>query len=159
MTQFTERVFIQENWKRKFHYHQTGETTAVRRAAVWETSASRHHMGRILKPPVHYSTIALMGLRGALNWASMMQRESLGVIFPSGAISVHFYTEKTKFPFPFTLNGIWSWWQFSFRFWTKWNSIWCRIEGKLSPRSYPIQFERKRKYSFLSVNHLFSHEQ
>ena len=26
------------------------------------------------------------------------------------------YTEKTIFPFPFTLNGIWSWWQFSFQF-------------------------------------------
>ena len=25
-------------------------------------------------------------------------------------------TEKTNFPFPFTLNGIWSRWQFSFRF-------------------------------------------
>ena len=25
-------------------------------------------------------------------------------------------TEKTRIPFPFTLNGIWSWWQFSFRF-------------------------------------------
>ena len=25
-------------------------------------------------------------------------------------------TEKTMFPFPFTLNGIWSWWPFSFRF-------------------------------------------
>ena len=26
------------------------------------------------------------------------------------------YTEKTIFSFPFKLNGIWSWWQFSFRF-------------------------------------------
>ena len=41
-----------------------------------------------------------------------------------------FYTEKTIFPFPFPLNGIWSWWQFSFRFWTKWNSIWLKIEWK-----------------------------
>ena len=38
--------------------------------------------------------------------------------------------EKTIFPFPFKLNGIWSWWQFSFRFWTKWNSIWFKIERK-----------------------------
>ena len=37
-------------------------------------------------------------------------------------------TEKTSIPFPFTLNGIWSWWQYSFRFWTKWNSIWFKIE-------------------------------
>ena len=28
------------------------------------------------------------------------------------------------FQFPFISNGIWSWWQFSFRFWTKWKSIW-----------------------------------
>ena len=40
------------------------------------------------------------------------------------------YTEKTIFPFSFTLNGIWSWWQFSFRFWTKCNSIWFKIEKK-----------------------------
>ena len=40
------------------------------------------------------------------------------------------YTVKTMFPFPFKLNGIWSWWQFSFRFWTKWNSIWFKIERK-----------------------------
>ena len=26
------------------------------------------------------------------------------------------HTEKTIFPVPSTLNGIWSWWQFSFRF-------------------------------------------
>ena len=39
-----------------------------------------------------------------------------------------YYTEKTTFPFPFKLNGIWSWWQFSFRFWTKWNSIWFKIK-------------------------------
>ena len=29
------------------------------------------------------------------------------------------YTEKTIFIFPFTMNGIWLWWQFSLRFWTK----------------------------------------
>ena len=52
-------------------------------------------------------------------------------------------TEKTIFPFPFTLNGIW--------FRTKWNSIWFKIESKLSPRSYPIQWESKYKHSFLCV--------
>ena len=40
------------------------------------------------------------------------------------------YTEKTIFPFPFILNGIRSLWQFSFHFWTKWNSIWFKIERK-----------------------------
>ena len=29
------------------------------------------------------------------------------------------YAEKTIFSFSFKLNGIWSWWQFSFRFWKK----------------------------------------
>ena len=63
------------------------------------------------------------------------------------------YTEKTSIPFPFKLNEIWSWWQFSFRFWTKWISIWFRkSNGKPSPRSYPIQFERKWNHSFLSVH-------
>ena len=39
-------------------------------------------------------------------------------------------TEKAIFPFPFTMNGIWSWWKFSFRFWAKWKSIWFKIERK-----------------------------
>ena len=39
-------------------------------------------------------------------------------------------TEKTIFLFPFKLNGIWSWWQFSFQFWTKWTSIWFKIKRK-----------------------------
>ena len=42
----------------------------------------------------------------------------------------HYCTDKTIFPFPFLLNGIWSWWQFSFRFRTKWKSIWFKIERK-----------------------------
>ena len=41
---------------------------------------------------------------------------------------------------------------FPFDFEHKCNSIWLRkSKGKLSSRSYPIQFERKWKYSFLSV--------
>ena len=40
------------------------------------------------------------------------------------------HTEKTTFPIPFKLNGIWWWWQFSFRFWTKWTSIWFKIQRK-----------------------------
>ena len=62
------------------------------------------------------------------------------------------YTEKTIFPFPFTLNGIWSGWQFSFRFKTKWNSIWFKIERQTVTTIIPIQFERKWKTSFLSVH-------
>ena len=69
------------------------------------------------------------------------------------SFSLAYYTEKTIFTFLFILNGIWSWWQFSFQFLTKWNSIWFKSKGKLSPRSYHIQYERKWKYSFLSVRY------
>ena len=84
-------------------------------------------------------------------------------------------TEKTIFLFPFKLNGIWSWWQFSYQI--EWDMIMVTVflsnwmgydrgdsfpidfepnriafgsksKEKLSPRSYPIQFERKMKYSF-----------
>ena len=40
------------------------------------------------------------------------------------------YTEKTILPIPFTLNWIWSWWQFSIRFLTKCNYIWFKIERR-----------------------------
>ena len=35
-----------------------------------------------------------------------------------------------RFPFPCKSNGIWSWRQFSFRFWAKLVSIWFKIERK-----------------------------
>ena len=60
-------------------------------------------------------------------------------------------TDKTMSPFPFTLNGMWSWWQISFRFWTKWHSIWFKIERKTITTIISIQCERKRKHSFVSV--------
>ena len=69
-------------------------------------------------------------------------------------------TKKTSIPFPFKLNGIWSWWQFSFRFYDpNGNSFGSKSKGKLSPRSYPIQYERKWKHSFLSVCCSFSTHQ
>ena len=34
-----------------------------------------------------------------------------------------FYTQKHRFILLWNLSGIWSWWQFSFQFWIKWNSI------------------------------------
>jgi len=43
------------------------------------------------------------------------------------------YHRGDSFPFDFELNGI---------------SFCSKSKGKLSPRSYPIQCERKRKYSF-----------
>ena len=61
------------------------------------------------------------------------------------------YTEKNIFPFPFELNGIWSWWQFSFDFKPNGFPFGSKLKGKLSPRSYPIHFERKCRYSLLIV--------
>ena len=40
------------------------------------------------------------------------------------------FTEKTRILIPFKLNGIWSWWLISLQFWTKWKSIWFKIERK-----------------------------
>ena len=59
------------------------------------------------------------------------------------------YTEKTLFPIPFTLNGIWSWWQFSYQFWTKWTFIWIKIERKTFPTiiSYSMWKEMERQFS------------
>ena len=46
------------------------------------------------------------------------------------------YDRGESFPFDFEPNGI----PFS-----------SKLKGKLSPRSYPIQFKRKWKYNFFSV--------
>jgi len=46
------------------------------------------------------------------------------------------YDSGDSFPFDFESNGI---------------PFGSNLKGKLSPRSYPIQFERKWKHSFLSV--------
>ena len=46
------------------------------------------------------------------------------------------YDNGDSFPFDFEPNGI---------------PFGSKSKGKLSPRSYPIQYERKWKYSFLSV--------
>ena len=46
------------------------KTTAIRRVAGREINVSRHHGGPIdgnPETPVHYSTIVLRGLTGALN--------------------------------------------------------------------------------------------
>ena len=55
------------------------------------------------------------------------------------------YDRGDSFPLNFEPNGI--------PFSSKANGILFSLKSKrkLSPRSYPIQFERKWKYSFLSV--------
>ena len=128
-------------------------SATIRCTADWESGVSRHHGPPIkdppLKPTKHASTMILRGLREG---PIMCQ-------FHPHYVNVHFsvnkilgHTEKTIFLFPFTLNGIWSWWQFSFRFSEpKGIPFGSKSEEKLSPRSYPIQCERKWEYSFLSA--------
>ena len=50
------------------------------------------------------------------------------------------YDRGDSFPFDFEPNGI---------------PLGSKSKGKLSPRSYPIQCERKWKYSFFSVEIFF----
>ena len=52
------------------------------------------------------------------------------------------YTQKNKFPFSIKSIRIWSWWQFYFRIWTKWNYIWFKIERK---RGSPLDSTRLLK--------------
>ena len=40
------------------------------------------------------------------------------------------YTHKNRFLFPFKLNEMCSGWQFSIRFYAKWNSIWLAFKKK-----------------------------
>ena len=56
-------------------------------------------------------------------------------------------TEKTIYPFPFTLNAIWSWWLFSFQFWTKWNSIWFKIERETAFMPFSGIFKHRKRAS------------
>ena len=78
-----------------------------------------------------------LGVFASLIGAFLQFRFSWKLIYTA---RTRLYTEKTILPIPFTLNGIWSWWQFSSRFWTKWNSIWFKIEKKTVPTiiSHPI---------------------
>ena len=51
------------------------------------------------------------------------------------------YDRGDSFPFDFEPNGI---------------PFGSKSKGQLSPRSYPIQFERKWKYSFVNVGDTFN---
>ena len=64
------------------------------------------------------------------------------------------HTEKTVLPFPFTVNGIWSWWHFSFRFWTKWNSIWFKIERKTVTMIISHSIWEEMEYEFSQCAYL-----
>ena len=56
-----------------FPHAEPGNTTTIRLIAVGEIDASLHH-GRPIEG-LHYSTIVLTGLRGALNWDAIMPRD------------------------------------------------------------------------------------
>ena len=84
--------------------------------------------GRQLLPMMPRDTILLVSY--ASNCCSFWQ--SGGQIAFLGG-----HTEKIIFPFPYKLNGIWSWWQCSFR-------------------SYSIQFERKWNTSFLNARSILT---
>ena len=49
------------------------------------------------------------------------------------------YTEKTSIPFPFKLNGTWSWWQFSFQ-WKFNGNIVFSLKSELSHSSWRAKF-------------------
>ena len=93
-------------------------------------ATSWHHVGTIratssLPTSRQYGTeYQSSGLKKALNWLHraekreplirpMEKKSNIGDIMHD---SLQECTEKTIFPFPFILNEIWSWWQFSFRF-------------------------------------------
>ena len=63
------------------------------------------------------------------------------------------YTEKTSIPFPFKSNGIWSWWQFSFRSWTKWKSVWFKIERKTVTTIISHSIWKEMEYQFYHCMH------
>ena len=70
---------------------------------------------KVFRPNRRNNTTIKLSSSGTKGWCSSLLGWSIGA---------------TIFLFPFKLNGIWSWWQYSFRFWTKWNSIWFKIEWK-----------------------------
>ena len=102
--------------------------------AVLETGVSRYHgcwiEGPLRTPLEYHSSMVPRGLReppimprGGRFWNSRCR-------FSAHPPPGHRYTRTEKTFFTLKLNGIWSWWQFSFRFWTKLNSIWFKIERK-----------------------------
>ena len=72
---------------------------------------------RQIREKVHRSGVqlserlAFLGIMGGFIEATLMHRLNITALWYPRA-----YTEKTSIPFPFKLNGIWSWWQFSFEF-------------------------------------------
>ena len=143
---------------------QTGKRKAIRRVAVRESSVYRHNRGVIKGSIKPLNTIVFWwsaGFRGpsiGLPWCreTLVSRTAIrqiAVVLPVQVpgIQVVTCTEKTSIPFPFKGNGIWSWWQFSFRFEPNGIPFGSISKGNLSAWSYHIQYERKWNTSCLSV--------
>ena len=79
--------------------------------------------------------------RGAFNWSPLMPRDaSLSDSYKSIGGGFPVYIEKTIFLFPFTLNGIWSWYDsFPFRF--------------SKPNGIPFAFKIERKTVTTIISH------
>ena len=134
------------------YLNHTGKTTAIRRIAVRETSVSRHYGGPI-ETPLNHSTVVLMGLRGLwissymsdrsrfsilehVQWQHPVSANTLRKLYFYFLSNLMWYDHGNCFPFDFEPNGI---------------TFGINSKGKLSPRSYPIQFERKWRCSFPSI--------
>ena len=87
------------------------------------------------------------GTKTTANWEGSKWTGKSGVTTPDFA-----HTEKTIFPFLSCWMGFDRGDIFPFDFEPNWNPLDLKSKGKLSPRSYSIQCEKKWKYSFLSVN-------
>ena len=84
--------------------------------------------------------------RGSLNLLKPMQKNqtflrSLGAVHKVQILASLFCmcTEKTIFPFDLKLNGIWSWWQFSFRL--------------SEPNEFPFSLKIERKTVTTTISH------
>ena len=76
------------------------------------------------------TTIVFLSIRKELKEKILSESGAWPFAYSEPRISLDLCALRNGFPFPFKLNGMWSWRQFSFRFWTNWNSFWFKIEGR-----------------------------
>ena len=81
---------------------------------------------RVITIQIWFNSTRFLCVCASRNGQADQRSRLCKLYFLSGGIGTTFRTwlGKTIFPFPSRLNGILLGWQFSFRFWTKWNSIW-----------------------------------
>ena len=101
-----------------------------------------------LRPPQYGSAVMVTSIRAPMmpRDASLSDRYTSDGCISSALRKLYFlfvshligYDRGDSFPFDFEPNGI---------------PFDLKLKGKLSPRSYPIEIERKWKYSFLGALH------